>query len=102
MIITEIAERVLESAIKATPVPWVWEADDASMLTLGGAGSDGGVDQEKFVLAAARCRACQKRDDARCFWPSKENGDYLLAAANNAKVLAQAVIDQHRQIQQLR
>lgn len=63
-----------------TPAPWIWNADDSGSLTLGTQLPDGTVDLANIVLAAWKCKACQKTDGFRCMWPSLEDADWIIKA----------------------
>lgn len=67
-----------------SPLPWDWEADDASQLALNDA--DG-----HWVFTCTRCTACQAHDDVDCRWPKNVNADFLLRAVNNHHALVMAL-----------
>lgn len=68
----------------AKPGPWTWYAEDASMVTL----CQKDKELEVVVLWSTRCESCAKHvtndqasaDRLLCGWPSKEDGDFILAA----------------------
>lgn len=71
----------------ATPGPWSWTRDDASMLTLHGA--DG---MEDHILTTQRCKACADRG-APCLDPSHSNAAAIVALHNHAPALIAAARD---------
>ena len=76
----------------ATPGPWAWTRDDASLLTLHGADA-----MEDHVLTTQRCMACADRG-APCLDPSHNNAAAIVALHNAAPALIAAA----REVERLR
>lgn len=74
-------DRLQSLSDAATEGPWIWYAEDASMVSL----VTNGKEMESVVLWATRCDACYKRvaadesvaEHSRCGWPKKADSDFL-------------------------
>ncbi len=64
-----------------TPEPWAWEAQDASMMSLGTSDGRGGVDLAREVLTVIRCKSCQKDPrNRRCMMPTDADAHLIRSA----------------------
>lgn len=72
----QLIQRVEDLDGAAKEGPWAFVAVDQSMCALGTEGTEA---FEGHVLSCPRCSSCVK-NDFDCFWPSKENREFITEA----------------------
>ncbi len=83
---------------KATPGPWEWYAEDASMISLITVGDP----LEGHVLTSSLCDPCHKRhgkvdgkvapfEKSHCLMPGKPDRDHIVAMQNSQEALLRVV-----------